>query len=420
MTEAQRPALGNKAELEPKQKPLFAVYDIDQTFLSRANHLAMFVHSEVEVHNQIMAHVVENTKTSYCPILLTTRPSSFFLDRAENASKPEENKISPLRFLRNLLGYSYWGGKLFSDQIRLIGCENGVVWLVRKGKETDEREKGDFAWRVEVSPEFKKYREVTRETLRQILQSNFVDTGEYKFEPDTMILLNLQKIDESEMSPEEKTALAEKIKQAVKKEGHEEILDKLVIDTSQHDLDIYPKELFWERKWHGVKRLLSLLNDLGYPNASYSQMILAEDSLGPVKKAGQLIAKSGGKLIAPANAQGAFKSLVSLTKGVVSQYETFWGTMAGVYEVFTGVRPTVKNLEGRKLFNHDRTKHLVVALGRKASLLCGEIITTSGYSEKSVETTKFTDLNFGVLQILKSLNNAPDKYVGTQFFYRFR
>ncbi|MCL5676186.1 MAG: hypothetical protein M1120_03610 [Patescibacteria group bacterium] len=349
MEEAQgHDILPQKIEAEPKNKRRFVIYDIDNTFLSRLKHFTDIVKAKVEIHNQVMHYAVQETKTSYFPAFLTTRPASFFLDKESDNKMPvTADPASPLVYLRNIFGYAYKNGRAEKDQIRLIGCENGMVWLVRRGKNNDETKMGEKAWSLEVSPEFDEYRMVTRDRLRQIIQDKIIAAGKYKFEEGTMVLLNLQRVDELQMSEEEKARLGEEIKQEIIKDGHEEILDKIVIDRSQHDLDIYPRDQFLSRKLTGIDRLIPLLKGLGYGGVDYSEMVLAEDSINSSKKAAQLIVAKGGKLIVPANAQTQLKSFVRKFGGVVSQYETFWGTLAAVYEIYTKVRPTVNILEAK-------------------------------------------------------------------------
>ena len=151
-------------ETEPNSQTVITVYDIDKTLLGSKMLYDCFVQSQAFIHNSIIKYIAQKDNYRIIPTILTTRPASAFL---------KEGKL-PIRFFKRLCGYNHVGnGEIEEEQIRIIGCENGTVRLIRNSpskvnrvdtqlenkewRESWEETDDDKGWIIQVDPRYDSY-----------------------------------------------------------------------------------------------------------------------------------------------------------------------------------------------------------------------------------------------------------------------
>lgn len=299
-------------ETLPEQKSAILLLDLDGGIYKKEQDNEQTVKAKVEIANQVFKYLAHELNRDIIPVILTQRPAQAVL---------EHPLIKHFLGLRNFVKSP--DGKIAAREMPLVLCELGSVQL--------HYENGQWAKKIDSG--FETYRQGVRKDLVELLKEKYVDTGLCQFEEGTDVCLALQL---NGSCPKTKKEIADEVEALLKEKGREDLLGKVVIETDGMDVDFIPQKLQERAKGIGVDAALKYFQEHGYPNLQHNSVILADDTRYAAGKAAEVLFKKGGKTIVPSNAESALKEIIERNGGIISPYDTFWGTIDGVFRALTG------------------------------------------------------------------------------------
>lgn len=322
MTDLQPIERAGSPEILQEQKSAILLLDLDGGIFKKEQDGVQTVKAKVEIANQVFRYLSSKLNLDILPVILTQRPAQAVLEY-------------PL--LKHFLGLSCFktsDNNILPFPMPLVLCEFGSVQL--------HYENGQWAKKIDSG--FETYRQGVRKDLVELLKEKYVDTGLCQFEEGTDVCFALQL---NGSCPKTKKEIADEVEALLKEKGREDLLGKVVIETGGMDVDFIPKELEERAKAVGVDAALRFFQENGYPEVKHESVILTDDTKYAAGAAVETLHKRAGKSVAPSNAEWALKEILKQNGGIISPYDTFWGTIEGVYHAITGQGlniPWIKNV----------------------------------------------------------------------------